>query len=203
VVVDSHHMENKSFRLRDIHIDVENIFEDIKKNKSSFVYKTMFYMLFSISAVSFVSHATIYGFGIGVVFLVLLIAFYLYFLYNIKVIIRENIKSPKSSEVDPENPEFLKNRIQYISEGIRVTIGRAGLVRNLYIIFFPLMSLTVIDLFRGPLDGKSYFITFVVAVLIGGVFWFYYFRSDITDIESDIVELEELKMRINKLNKIS
>lgn len=192
-------MENKNFRLRDIHIDVENIFEDIKKNKSSFVYKTIFYMLFSVSAISFVSHAMIFGFGIGAIFLILLIAYYIYFLYNIKAIIRENIKSTKSNEVDPENPEFLKARIQYISEGVKVTSGRSGLVRNLYIIFFPLMSLTVIDLFRGPLSGMSYFVTFIIAELIGGVFWFYYFRSDITDIENDIEDLDTLKSKIDRI----
>lgn len=119
------------------------------------------------------------------------------------MIIRANIKLQKSNETDPENPEFLKSRIQYISEGIRVTIGRSGLVRNLYIIFFPLMSLTIIDLFRGPLDSKSYFITFIVAVLIGGIFWFYYFKSDISDIKSDIEELDELKTKISELDKIS
>jgi len=192
-------MENKSFRLRDIHMDVESIFEDIKKNKSSFIYKAMFYMLFSISAISFIAHSVINGFSFGSVFLILLVAYFFYFLFNIKAIIRENIITPKDDKLDPESPKFLKSRIQYISEGVAVTSGRAALVRNLYIIFFPLMTFVLIDIFRGSSDTKGYFVTFIVSILIGGVFWYYYFKNDINDIESDIKELEELKQKINSV----
>lgn len=195
-VNDIRNLENKSFKLRDIHMDVENIYEDIKKNKSSFIYKTIYYLLFGISALSFIVHIIMYGFDFGMLFLVLLIIYFFYFTYNIKSSIKDNIKTKKLEKIDPENPEFLKFRIQYISEGIQVTHVRAEMLRNFFIIFFPLMAFTLIDILKGPLTTKSYFVTFVVSFLLGGVFWFYYFRNDITDIQGDIEELQELKNKI-------
>ncbi len=195
-------MKNLSFRLRDIHIDAENIFEDIKTNKSSFIYKTIFYLLFFTSMISFLVHTIKFGYGFGIVFLILLFAYFLYYIYSIKAALRENIKSPKADKIDPENPQFLKSRIQYITEGIKVTATRIKLVRNFYIIFFPLMTFILIYIFRGQSSTKSLIITFVISVLLGGVFWYYYFKNDLNEIENDMEELEELNTKINKLVEV-
>jgi len=192
-------MKNLSFRLRDIHIDAENIFEDIKNGKSAFIYKSIFYMLFSVSMISYLAHTIKFGYGFGIVFLVLLLAYFIYFLYTLKAAIRENIKSPKLDKIDPEKPEFLKSRIQYISEGIKVTETRIKLVRNFYIIFFPLTTFILIYLFRGNTGTKSLIITFVISVLLGGVFWYYYFKNDLNEIENDMEELDDLHTKINEL----
>ena len=192
-------MKNLSFRLRDLHIDAENIFEDIKTNKSSFIYKTIFYMLFFTAMISFLVHTIKFGYGFGVVFLILLLAYFIYFIYSIKAALRENIKSPKADKIDPENPQFLKSRIQYITEGIKVTAIRIKLVRNFYIIFFPLMTFILIYIFRGESSTKSRIVTFVISVLLGGIFWYYYFKNDLNEIENDMEELDELNEKINKL----
>ena len=192
-------MKNLSFRLRDIHIDAENIFEDIKTDKSSFIYKSIFYILFFTSMISYLIHTIKFGFGFGTVFLVLLLAYFLYFIYTIKSALRENIKSPKSDKIDPEDPLFLKSRIQYISEGIKVTSTRIKLVRNFYIIFFPMTTFILIYLFRGNTGTKSLVITFIIAFLLGGVFWYYYFKNDLNEIESDMEELNNLHTKINEL----
>ena len=192
--------DNTGFKLRDIHIDVEKIYEDIKNHKSSFIYKTIFYMLFGISFIVFAIHIYKIGFSFSTFFMLLLIIYFFYYIYQIKKAIRENIKTKFSQKIDPENPEFLNNRINYISEGIRVTTQRAFATRNFYMIFFPLMSLTLIDILKGPFDFKGYLATFIVAILIGGIFWYYYFRNDIIDIESDIEELNDLKQRIEEIN---
>ena len=192
--------DNTGIKLRNIHINVEKIYEEIKTHKSSFIYKTIFYLLFVISLVVFIIHIYKSGFSYSTFFMILLILYFFYYLFIIKKAIRENIKTRLSKKIDPENPEFLNNRINYISEGIKVTTQRAYTTRNFYIIFFPLMSLTLIDILKGPFDFKGYLVTFIVAVLIGGVFWFYYFRNDITDIESDIEELNKLTDIINKFS---
>lgn len=193
-------LENTGMELRKIHIDVEKIYEDIQDHKSSFIYKTIFYMLFAISFIVFSIHIFKSGFNYSTLLILLLIIYLFYYIYTIKKTIRENIKTKISKKIDPENPEFLNNRINYISEGIRVTIQRAIVTRNFYIIFFPLMSFTLIDLLKGPFDFKAYLATFIVAALIGGVFWYYYFRNDIIDIENDIEDLNDLKQRISSVS---
>jgi len=190
---------NKNYKLRSIHIDVENIYEDIKNNKSSVIYKNIFWLLFGVSFVVFAVHTVQNGFGWGLVFLILLIAYFFYYTYIIKSSIRANIKTKNPSKIEPEKAEFLKERIKYISGGIRVTAKRAELVRNFYIIFFPLMTFTLIDILKGPFTAKAYFVIFIVSVLIGGVFWYYYFKNDLNDIESDIDLLQELNEKIAKI----
>ena len=192
--------ENMGLALRKIHIDVEKIYEDIKNHKSSFIYKTLFYILFGISFIVFAIHIYQYGFSYSIFFMILLIMYFFYSLYIIKKAIRENIKTKLSKKIDPEDPDFINNRINYISEGIRVTTQRAIVTRNFYIFFFPLMSMTLIDILKGPFDFTGYLATFIVASLIGGAFWYYYFRNDIIDIEIDIEELNDLKLRIKDIN---
>jgi len=190
---------NINYKLRNIHIDVENIYEDIKSNKSSAIYKNIFWLLYIVAFIVFLVHTYRNGFGVGMIFLIFLIAYFFYFTYKIKMVIRANIKSKKPDKIEPEKAEFLRDRIRYISEGIRVTAIRAAMVRNFYIIFFPLMSFTLIDILKGPFTLKSYIVIFIVAFIIGGAFWYYYFKNDLNDIESDIDILDELKVKISKL----
>ncbi|HHH52769.1 MAG TPA: hypothetical protein ENK91_03865 [Bacteroidetes bacterium] len=190
--------ENMSSQLRDIHIDLEDIYEDIKSNKSSNVYRTIFYFLFVASIIIYLYHFIEFGFGFGIIFLVLVVFYFFYYTYNIKKAIRENIKEKFTGKIDPESPEFLKQRINYLLNGIKVTIQRAIETRNFYIAFFPLMSITLIDILKGPFSILGYVATAIVAYLIGGVFWYFYFKNDINDIESDIYELENLKAKISE-----
>ncbi len=188
--------EKNRFLLRDIHVDVENIYEDIKANKSQFVYRSLFLVLFVASIIVFIIHIYKNGFSYSILFLIFIVSYYFYHTYRIKQAKKEYIKIKKPEKVDPENPEFLKKRIEYVNEGVLLTLFRAKMTRNFYMIFFPLLTITLINLIKVDLGLKALLSVIVVSFILGGLFWHYYFRVDIEEINEDIYILEELKDKI-------
>ncbi|MGE5354710.1 MAG: hypothetical protein ACM3PT_00585 [Deltaproteobacteria bacterium] len=186
-------------KLRDIHINVESIYETLKNSNSSFINKMIFFFLFSVCSVCFILHIFIYKFSFGAVFLFLLILYYFYFNYNIKISLKKHIKTKSPLKIEPEEPEFLKARIQYVSEGVKVLSDRSRLLRNFYMIFFPLLIFVLIDIIKGPLNLMAYLISFILSFAIGIGVWYYYFNLELTDINSDIEDLKDMNIELLEL----
>ena len=197
-IMSSDSMEKNAEKLRDIHIKVESIYEYLKNTRSSFIYKLVFFFLFTACAISFVLHIFMFELSFGVVFLVFLIIFFLYYNYKVKLSLKKHIKTKTPEKIDPENPSFLRERIRYVSEGIKVSHERAGLLRVFYMIFFPLLIFILVDVIKGPFKAGSYLLIFVFASLIGAGVWYYYYKMDIEEIAEDIEELEQLHNEISE-----
>jgi len=185
-------MEKNAEKLRDIHIKVESIYEYLKNTRSSFIYKLIFFFLFSACAISFTLHIFMFRLSFGVLFLIFLIIYFFYYNYKVKLSLKKHIKTRTPEKIDPENPDFLRERIRYVSEGIKVSLERAGLLKIFYMVFFPLLIFILVDVIKGPFKAGSYLLIFVLASLIGAAVWFYYYRMDIEEITEDIEELEQL-----------
>ncbi len=110
--------------------------------------------------------------------------------------LKKHIKSKSPAKTDPENPEFLKSRIKYVSEGILVSLDRAILLRNFYMTFFPLFSFILVDIIKGPLTLTGYLINIIISTILGIVSWYNFFKLDINKINDDIDELKELELSI-------
>ncbi len=192
--------EKNRFLLRDIHVDVENIYEDIKANKSQFVYRSLFLMLFIASIIIFITHIYKNGFSYSILFLIFILSYYFYHTYHIKQAKKEYIKIQKPQKVDPENPGFLKERIEYVYEGVSLILFRAKMTRNFYMIFFPLLTITLTNLMKVDLELKAFISVIIVSFLLGGLFWYYYFRVDVEELNEDIYILEELKDKLKDIN---
>jgi len=188
--------ENPSVNFRDIHIRTEAVYENLKMKRSSFVYKMFFFFLFSVSSICFILHIFKYKLSFGFAFLFILMLYYFYFNYNIKMSLKKHIKSKSPAKTDPENPEFLKSRIKYVSEGILVSLDRAILLRNFYMTFFPLFSFILVDIIKGPLTVTGYLINIIISTILGIVSWYNFFKLDINKINDDIDELKELELSI-------
>ena len=191
-------MEKNVEKLRDIHIKVESIYEYLKNTRSSFIYKLIFFFLFSACAISFILHIFMFGLSFGVLFLVFLILFFFYYNYRVKLSLKKHIKTKSPEKIDPENPDFLRERIIYVSEGIKVTLERAGLLQIFYMVFFPLLIFILVDVIKGTFSAGSYVLILVLASLLGGAVWYIYYRADIEKISEDIEELEHLHNEISE-----
>lgn len=197
-VLSQRSMEKNAEKLRDIHIKVESIYEYLKNTRSSFIYKLIFFFLFSACSISFIIHIFMYGLSFGLIFLIFLIIFFFYYIYMVKLSLKKHIKTGIPEKTDPENPNFLRERIRYVSEGIKVSLDRAGLLKIFYMAFFPLLIFSLVDIIKGPFGVASYLLIFVMASMIGAGVWFYYFRLDIGEITEDIEELEQLHNEISE-----
>lgn len=115
--------------------------------------------------------------------------------------LKKNIKTKSPLKIEPEEPEFLKARIQYVSEGVKVLSDRSKMLRTFYMIFFPLLTFVLIDIIKGPLTLSEYLISMVLSVAIGTGVWYYYFNLELTDINSDLEALGNMDIELLTINK--
>ena len=107
----------------------------------------------------------------------------------------KKLDDEKSNNSDQKS--ILQTRVQYILNGTEVLRTRIMLIRNQYVIFFPIFTLLVIDIIKGPLSISAFITTFVIAVIVGGIFWIYYFKNDLTDLENSEEELMIIQEKLN------
>lgn len=193
----------KDLSLREFHIAIENIFDDLKSSKSSRDYKWLFLLLLSLCIIATTLHITKFGVGFNLIAILLLILFWVYYRYKLKqAIIEQSIENKKIKEINTgveKNADILLNRLQYIFNGVTVLETRIELVRNQFVLFFPVFALLMIDFIKGPMSTGAFITTAVVAIILGGLFWIYYFKNDLVDIDNSVEELEMIKEKLEDL----
>jgi hypothetical protein len=186
--------------LRQYHIAIENIFDNLKSHKSSRDFKWLFLLLLSIVLIATAIHIARFGIGFNLIPLILLLAYWVYYRYTLKKAIEKqalaNQKINDSSPEENDNKGILINRLRYILNGIDVLNTRIILIRNQYVLLFPVFAMVVIDIIRGPLGWGAFTVTAVVSVILGGLFWIYYFRNDLIDLENATDELEIIEEKL-------
>jgi len=182
--------------LRYFHLKTENIYDNIKSSKSPRDFKWLFILLCSLLIIAVAIHIGIRGIGLNLLPLILLLIYWVYYRYQLKIAIADqaikNKKISENSSDDLENKQKLSNRIKFIINGIEVLNVRVKLIRNQYVIFFPILAILFIDLIKGPLNPSAIIITAIISIILGGLFWIYYFKNDLLELQDAEDELEEL-----------
>ena len=194
-------LDTKSGAFREYHLATENIFDDIKSHKSSRDFKWLFLLLHTLVLIAVSIHIAIGRmWGIDILAILLLIAFWIYYRYTLKksieIQLEENEKIKNETPDNPDEKTILDNRIQYILNGIEVLEDRIKLIRNQYVVFFPVFTIIVIDIIRGPLSLVAFITTTVIAIILGGFFWVFYFKNDLVDLDNAMDELEVLQEKL-------
>jgi len=193
--------EKPADALRDFYLSIENLFDEIKSSKSSRDFKWLFLLLLSLVLFANSFHIAKYSFGFNLIPLLLLLAFWIYYRYTLKQSIAHQSSMNKKLDDEKSNnsdqKSILQTRVQYILNGTEVLRTRIMLIRNQYVIFFPIFTLLVIDIIKGPLSISAFITTFVIAVIVGGIFWIYYFKNDLTDLENSEEELMIIQEKLN------
>lgn len=189
--------------LREFHIAIENIFDDLKSSKSSRDYKWLFLLLLSLCIIATTLHIAKFGVGLNLIAILLLIIYWVYYRYKLKeAIIEQSVENKKIKEVSSsseKNADILLNRLQYIFNGVTVLETRIELVRNQYVAFFPVFTMLMIDFIKGPMTIAAFITTAVIAIILGGLFWIYYFKNDLDDLDNSVEELEMIREKLKDL----
>jgi hypothetical protein len=189
--------------LRQYHIAIENIFDNIKSHKSARDFKWLFILLVSILLIATSIHLWIFGIGFNLIALLIIPSYWVYYRYTLKksiekqAIANKEISDRQSGQQD--NKKILIDRSQYILNGIDVLENRIVLIRNQYVLFFPVFTMIVIDIIRGPFSFGAFIVTAIVSIILGGLFWIFYFRNDLIDLENAASELENLQENLEAL----
>lgn len=83
----------------------------------------------------------------------------------------------------------LYHKMQYLSHGVDVKMARISIVRNGFMILFPLVMIAG-SLLSGSLKEISIVAPVTVAFMMGTIFWFYFFKDELDDLDYEEMELE-------------
>ena len=186
--------------LRSFHIAIENIFDNIKSNKSSRDYKWLFILLLSLVIMATAIHIGLNGVGFNVIPIVLVLGYWIYYRWMLKRSIES--QAMENTRINEETPDksdqknILVNRIRYIQNGLEVLKTRISLIRNQYVLLFPVFTTILIDIIRGDMSMTAFIVTAVIAIILGGLFWIFYFQNDLVDLENASDELDLLQNQL-------
>jgi hypothetical protein len=186
--------------LRQYHIAIENLFDDLKTHKSSRDFKWLSLLILSLVLIASAIHMAQFGIGFNLIPPLLTVVYWIYYRYTLKKAIEKqaiaNSKISRNRPDETDNLRILFNRTEYILNGVEVLEKRISLVRNQYVIFFPVFTIVMINIIRGPLSWGQFAVTAVISIVLGGLFWIYYFRNDLIDLENAADELENIQEKL-------
>lgn len=181
-------LTNEDHIFSDIQSRTEKLFSDIRNRNDQQVY---FKLLVGICAVSvlvgIISIMMSYYFQ-GIV----LLAAPLFAWYHYNHQLKSEIESQKRYKVDQQLSikDQLMSKVQYLIRGLDIKIHRIRIVRWIYMLIFPAIMTSLLFFVRNEIEVNR-FLLLVIAFIIGSIFWFYYFKDDLDELEYQQKEMNE------------
>ena len=115
--------------------------------------------------------------------LVALVVLMVIYRLSMQTAIRENSASANyNSYKEVDEVTYLKTKLQYLYSGVMVKYTRTKSIRILYMVMFPFILLLVREFFQGQGTG-GWIGSSIVAIILGSITWWGYFKSDVDDLE--------------------
>lgn len=137
------------------------------------------------------------GFNSMMIPLIMLTIFLVY--YRIKMLgaarMVKEYRIDNRDKVADRDINWLNKKLEYITYGIEVKLTRLRLIKVYYIFFFPILLVLLGEYVSGEIPFRNLFIAFFVAFVFGGLFWHYFFNSEIDELEDtqdDLVRKSKL-----------
>lgn len=168
---------------------VDSLYDDMKSKGDKQFYGYLHIGIISfaliLSALSFMNGS----FFPGVLLIISAVGFKYLYNQTLKTLILDTSKEQEEEEAQQAFDLKLYHKMQYLKSGIDVKTTRISLVRNAYMVIFPVIMYTSVSLFN--LDNQiSVLVSILLAFMLGGVFWFYYFKDELDELEYQEMELD-------------
>ncbi len=170
---------------------LETKLSDLSEPKNNVsLFGVLLGMLTSVLAIVFFKH----GFDLKwLIVLVSLLGYLLFYRFSMKTAEAKSKLLENYKEEEDLNASFY-GKANYLSSQIALRKTRLGLIRIFYMLFFPLF-LILLSISRSGDGGIGSFNSIVLAVVLGGLFWYFYFKGDLTELDMTREDLEEIKSK--------
>ena len=181
-------------KLQLIEEKAETLLEELKNDDDAFVYSTTLLILVVLFLLAIVFLYILTGLSTKLlIYLVILIAVLAYYRLNMNKAYKESTILQKYKDIDPANKSsYVSGLLKYLASGVTIKLERLKSVRLFYTIMFPLFLLIIREIYIGSYDNISFLISILMAALIGGIFWYFYFSKGLTELEEDKEEINDL-----------
>ena len=127
-----------------------------------------------------------------------------FYTHTLKSLIRHTSEELKMENEQNAFDLKLFHHMQYLKNGIELKSVRIAIVRYSFMAIFPLILVSIVSL-TNLVDSVSLFIQITLAALMGAMFWFYFFKDDLDELDYQEMELQEYihDFMMNNPNKVT
>jgi ABC-type siderophore export system fused ATPase/permease subunit len=185
-------------KLQLIEEKAKGLLKDLKTEDDAFVYSTALLVLVVLFLLAIVFLYILSGVSFMLlIYLLVLIGILTYYKINMNRVYKESTLLQDYKNIDPsDKTKYVSGLLKYLASGVNIKLERLKSVRLFYTIMFPLFLLVIREIYLGSYTTKSFLISFLVAAILGGLFWYFYFSNGLDELEEDREEINELSSTI-------
>lgn len=183
-------------KLQLIEHKAEKLLQDMKDSPGSSFYTNALYIIIALFLISLCyiyiksgSHTLVYASAL----VIALIAFK--FMVSNAAKELENKTNYKAFS-DDQKPLYVKGMLEFLASSYNLQISRIKALRTVYMLVFPFFLMMIRQIFVGAIEKEQYLFNLIGAVLLGSIFWFFFFKKDIDNKEADYWEVVNLSKTI-------
>ena len=114
-----------------------------------------------------------------------------------KLIVSKAAKQIDSSSsykaIDPANKQdYVKGLLKHLSSLVNLKMHRVKALRILYMISFPFFLVMLKQIFFADDTTSKFISSIIVAILLGGIFWYLFFSNEIQEYEYERYEIDDM-----------
>ncbi len=169
---------------------VENLSQDLKSKKDRDFYRHIHLGLLVLSIL--VAACCLYFnryFSATLLLAGALASKYLY-THTLKSLIKHTSEEKAMEQTEKAFDLKLFHHMQYLKNGIELKSARISIVRYSFMAIFPIILVSIVSL-SGLATSVSTFVLSSLAILMACLFWFYFFKDDLDELDYQEMELQE------------
>lgn len=178
---------NESSGLEDISLYLHKRLENLRDNTDQKFVSIEYSILLGPLALGLI-WALIYTdqkLFVGIIFL-LTLSYLLFANYRMKDLILQNQGLKWKDEFKENASLFIQSKILYLKSALDIKLTRISLLRNFYLLFFPVLLCTLYFLIFSTHAFNNIYIALVAATLVGSTFWFWYYNKEIEELKEEL-----------------
>lgn len=169
---------------------VETLSVELKSKKEKTFYRNIHLGLLVLSIAVGVACLIKGALVIGVALLVSAVVSKYIYTHTLKSMISSTKKDLTHEREEKAFDMKLQHKMLYLKHGIELKGARISMVRNSFMIIFPLMMIASVTSF-GLFESVSIFVQTIFAAMMGVIFWFFFFSNDLDELDYQEMELQE------------
>lgn len=164
---------------------VDTLFYKIKEDEQTGYVSHALFALLGIYMAMLIWYFIKYGFsGSLLVYLGFIAVAAIYFRFSMITPMKKvETNAGYENYKNVDNGMYIRSKIQYLIDGIQVKLTRINSVKIVYAFLVPILLILAREIFIGRIDNiGSWLFQWMIAFLIGGVFWIFFFNGDKEDL---------------------
>lgn len=184
-------LKSKDQRYSDIQARTEVLLSELTSRNDPKVYLTLLIGICALSLLVGIVCLILGHYLIGIILTAAPFVSWYFYSTSLKDEIRTQQELSEKNKTVIE--EKILTQVQYLLQGVHIKLTRMNIVRLVYMSIFPFLMLGVLLIVQSQLS-INLLVLLVIAIIMGSLFWYFYFKTEVDEMtyqKKELVEYEE------------